>query len=57
MRISANLNRLIEVSEPLWAGEAEVVRTYWGSPNRTIETDLVWLGRQASKEFRRQYDW
>ena len=51
MRISANLNRLIEVSEPLWAGEAEVVRTYWGSPNRTIETDLVWLARQASKEF------
>jgi hypothetical protein len=51
MRISANLNRLIEAAEPLWAGEAEVVRTYWDSPVRTIETDLLWLARQASKEF------
>jgi hypothetical protein len=51
MRISANLNRLIEVAEPLWAGEAEVVRTYWESPVRTLETDLLWLARQASKEF------
>lgn len=51
MRISANLNRLIGVAEPLWAGEAEVVRTYWGSPVRTLETDLLWLARQASKEF------
>jgi hypothetical protein len=51
MRISADLNRLIEAAEPLWAGEAEVVRTYWDSPVRTIETDLLWLARQASKEF------
>ncbi len=51
MRISANLNRLIEAAEPLWAGEAEVVRTYWESPVRTLETDLLWLARQASKEF------
>ena len=51
MRISANLNRLIEAAEPLWAGEAEVVRTYWDSPIRTLEADLQWLARQASKEF------
>ncbi len=51
MRISANLNRLIEAAEPLWAGEAEVVRTYWDSPVRTLEKDLLWLARQASKEF------
>ncbi len=51
MRISANLNRLIEAAQPLWAGEAEVVRTYWDSPVRTPQTDLLWLARQASKEF------
>jgi hypothetical protein len=51
MRISANLSRLIEAASPLWAGEAEVVRTYWDSPVRTHETDLLWLARQASKEF------
>ena len=51
MRISASLNRLIEASQPLWAGEAEVVRTYWDSPMRSLDTDLLWLARQASKEF------
>ncbi len=51
MRISADLNRLIEAAQPLWAGEAEVVRTYWDSAVRTPETDLLWLARQASKEF------
>ena len=51
MRISANLNHLIEAAEPLWAGEAEVVRTYWDSPVRTRETDLLWIARQASKDF------
>ncbi len=51
MRVSANLSRLIEAAEPLWAGEAEVVRTYWDSGLRDIETDLKWLARQASKEF------
>jgi hypothetical protein len=28
MALSAELQRLIDVSAPLWAGEAEVVRTY-----------------------------
>ena len=51
MRISASLNRLIEAAQPLWAGEAEVVRSYWDSPVRTLDTDLLWLARQASKEF------
>ncbi len=49
--LSANLSRLIDLSAPLWAGEAEVVRTYWDSPVRTHETDLLWLRRQCSKEF------
>jgi hypothetical protein len=51
MALNENLTRLITVSAPLWAGEAEVVRTYWDSPIRTKETDLLWLRRQCFKEF------
>lgn len=51
MALSTELQRLIDVSAPLWAGEAEVVRTYWTSPVRTLETDLLWIRRQCSKEF------
>ena len=51
MGLSNNLKRLIELAAPLWAGEAEVVRTYWDSPVRNHETDLLWLRRQCSKEF------
>jgi hypothetical protein len=28
-----------------------VVRTYWTSPKRTLDTDLLWLSRQCFKEF------
>jgi hypothetical protein len=51
MSLNSNLQNLIKVSAPLWAGEAEVVRTYWDSPVRTLETDLLWLRRQCFKEF------
>ncbi len=51
MPMSANVHRLVELSAPLWAGEAEIVRTYWDSAVRTGETDVLWLGRQCSKEF------
>jgi hypothetical protein len=51
MSMSANARRLVELSAPLWAGEAEVVRTYWDAPVRTPDTDLLWLRRQCSKEF------
>ena len=51
MAVSKNLDDLITLSAPLWAGEAEVVRTYWDSPVRTLDTDLLWIKRQASKEF------
>jgi hypothetical protein len=51
MALSTELQRLIDVSAPLWAGEAEVVRTYWTSPVRDMETDLLWIRRQCSKEF------
>jgi len=47
----ANIQRLINALTPLWAGEAEVVRTYWTSPKRTLQTDLQWLRRQCFKEF------
>src|SRR5688500_5664082 len=45
------IRRLVEAATPLWAGEAEVVRTYWTSPKRSLETDLLWLRRQCFKEF------
>ncbi len=48
---NSKLRRVIDVATPLWAGEAEVVRTYWNSAKRTIETDLLWLKRQCFKEF------
>ncbi len=51
MSTNANVRRLVDVAAPLWAGEAEVVRTYWGSPKRTPQTDLLWLARQCFKEF------
>ncbi len=51
MALSKNLEQLIALSAPLWAGEAEVVRTYWDSPVRGLDADLMWLRRQASKEF------
>lgn len=51
MGLSGKLTHLIDISAPLWAGEAEVVRTYWDSPVRSLETDLLWLRRQCFKEF------
>ena len=52
MALSPPLRRLIESAAPLFAGEAEVVRSYWDSPVRTIETDLRWLELQVFKEFK-----
>lgn len=51
MGISANLRRLIDAAAPYWAGEAEVVGTYWTWKRRTRETDRRWLARQCYKEF------
>jgi hypothetical protein len=51
MSISPQLRNLIEALAPLWAGEAEVVRSYWSSPVRTRDTDLRWLRYQCRKEF------
>jgi hypothetical protein len=49
--MNSSLRRAIDTATPLWAGEAEVVRSYWISPARSIESDLLWLKRQCFKEF------
>jgi hypothetical protein len=51
MAVNQNLRRLIEANAPLWAAEAEIVRTYWTSSVRTAETDKLWLKRQCWKEY------
>ncbi|HUB97287.1 MAG TPA: hypothetical protein VL993_15300 [Stellaceae bacterium] len=51
MPISPNLRGLIDANAPLWAGEAEIARTYWTSPVRTRATDKLWLKRQCWKEY------
>lgn len=51
MPVSDTLRRLIEANAPLWAGEAEIVRTYWSAPIRTRETDKLWLKYQCWKEY------
>ena len=51
MAASTQLRALIAAVAPLWAGEGEVVRSYWDSPVRSHEADLLWTRRQCSKEF------
>ena len=51
MPLSDQLKRLIAANAPLWAGEAEIARTYWTSPIRTRETDKQWLKYQCWKEY------
>ena len=51
MPVSDNLRRLVDANAPLWAGEAEIVRTYWTSPIRTRATDKLWLKYQCWKEY------
>ena len=50
MAINENLRRLVDLSAPYWAGEAEVVWTYFNSAKRTKDSDLLWLRRQCYKE-------
>jgi hypothetical protein len=50
MAVNENLKRLVDLSAPLWAGEAEVVWSYFQSPERSKESDLTWLARQCYKE-------
>ena len=48
--VPAGLIAVVEANAPYWAGEAEICRTYFESPARTAESDLLWLTRQAAKE-------
>jgi len=48
--VSSRLRHAIELSGVYWAGEAEVVRSYFRSAQRTRESDRTWLARQAFKE-------
>ena len=50
MPVNPNLKRLVDLAAPYWAGEAEVVWTYFQSPRRTKDSDLLWLRRQCFKE-------
>ncbi len=50
--MSEQLHGLIAQAAPLFAGEAEVVRTYWDWEGRTVETDLRWLELQCFKELK-----
>lgn len=52
MEVTENLRELLDTAGSFFAGEAEVVRTYWDWPGRTIETDLHWLELQVFKEFK-----
>jgi hypothetical protein len=48
---SAGLLKLIEANAPYWNAEAEVIRTYWDSPIRNLNTDKKWLTHQIYKEY------
>ena len=51
MKPSESLRRLIDLNGPLWAAEAEVIRTYWHAPMRSRQSERLWLVRQSYKEF------
>ncbi len=44
------LKHLVELAGPYWAGEREVVWTYFESDARSRESDRLWLRRQCFKE-------
>lgn len=50
MTVDESLKRLIDLAERYWAGEAEIVWTYFESAARATSTDRLWLRRQCYKE-------
>jgi hypothetical protein len=50
MEASPKLRALVDLNAPFWAGEAEVVRSYWSWAERSRETDRAWLAYQCFKE-------
>ena len=51
MPVNQNMRDVIDAATPLFAGEAEVVRSYFGWSDRTAETDRKWIAHQCFKEF------
>lgn len=51
MPVGNHLKDIVDVATPLFAGEAEVVRTYFDWNGRTKETDRKWIAHQCFKEF------
>jgi hypothetical protein len=49
--VRMRMGRVRAVAAPYWAGEAEIIRTYFRGP-RTRAQDLFWLRAQAYKEAR-----
>jgi hypothetical protein len=41
---------VVAAAAPWFAAEALVFQRYWDAPVRSVETDLIWLRRQAFKE-------
>ena len=50
LAVNEHLRNLVNIAGPYWAGESEVVWTYFHSPDRSKESDLLWLRRQCFKE-------
>ena len=45
-----SVDAVLAANAPFWAAEAELCRTYFASPDRSLDRDLRWLVLQASKE-------
>lgn len=45
-----SVDAVLAANAPYWAAEAELCRTYFESPARTLDSDLRWLVLQAGKE-------
>lgn len=51
LKPSKGLVSLVTANAPYWGAEAEVIRSYWNSPVRNMETDKKWLIHQIYKEY------
>ncbi len=51
MQVRPEFEKLVALCGPLWAGEAEVARVYFASPERDAASDRKWIAHQCFKEF------
>lgn len=56
MKASDDLQKLIAAIAPYWGAEAEIVGSYFRSPARDRQLDLLWISRQCWKEFYDGFD-